>query len=159
MSDVARRLDAARATFARHPAIAVAYLFGSHARGEARPDSDIDIGIVYRRGTASPELHEKIATALALAIAEATGVEAIDVVDLEAQGPIFCHRVLCEGRRVYVGDEARRVDFESDVIVRALDFRPTYDLATQDKPAALRRWLRERHDVGSNPVQAQRPQG
>jgi hypothetical protein len=65
-------------------------------------------------------------------------------VDLEAQGPIFCHRVLCEGRRLYEGDHQRRVDFESEVIVRAHDFRPTYDLATRGKPAALRRWLRQR---------------
>lgn len=50
MDDVVRRLHAARAAFARHPAVAVAYVFGSRARGEARPESDLDVGLVYRRG-------------------------------------------------------------------------------------------------------------
>jgi predicted nucleotidyltransferase len=138
--------------FAAHPAIAGAYLFGSVARGEAGPESDLDVGLVYRqRGGAD---HTRIASELAAQLGRASGREAIDVVDLEAQGPIFCHRVLCEGRLLYVADAARRVDFESETIVRALDFRPTYDLATQGKPAALRRWLRERYDLRTGSVKA-----
>jgi predicted nucleotidyltransferase len=138
--------------FAAYRAIAVAYLFGSVARGEARPESDLDVGLVYpQRGGAE---HPRIASELAAQLGRASGREAIDVVDLEAQGPIFCHRVLCEGRLIHVADAARRVDFESETIVRALDFRPTYDLATQGKPAALRRWLGERYDLRTGSVKA-----
>jgi hypothetical protein len=68
------------------------------------------------------------------------------VIDLEVQGPILGHRVLLEGRRIYVADEARRVDFESDTLVRAFDFRPTYELATRGKVAAMRRWRRQQRD-------------
>ncbi|MCL2655004.1 MAG: nucleotidyltransferase domain-containing protein [Coriobacteriia bacterium] len=35
-----------RPVFARYPMIEQVYLFGSHARGEARYDSDIDLSIV-----------------------------------------------------------------------------------------------------------------
>ena len=36
--------------------------------------------------------------------------------------------------------------------------RPTYEIATRGKPAALRRWLREQHDVGASPVEARHPE-
>src|SRR5688572_44263 len=131
--------------FAREPAVAVAYVFGSVARGEARPQSDLDIGVVYRRDCRAD--HERIASKLAAEIGRAAGMEAVDVVDLEPQGPIFCHEVLRDGVRVYDADTERRVDFESETIIRALDFRPTYDLATRGKTAALRRWLRDHYDL------------
>jgi uncharacterized protein len=132
--------------FAPYPEIAVVYLFGSQARGEARPDSDLDLALVYRDRRRSSEVHDRIAAHLAVEAAKATGIDRVDVIDLEAQGPIFCHRVLLEGRRIHVADEARRVDFESDALVRAFDFRPTYELATRGKVAAMRRWLREHRD-------------
>jgi uncharacterized protein len=142
--------------FAVHPEIAVAYVFGSVARGEARPDSDLDIGVVYQRFDRSGALHTRIAPDLAHALGRQLGIEAVDVVDLEAQGPLFCHHVLLEGRLVYEADAGRRVDFESDAIVRGLDFRPTWELATRGngtpleldtvtrrKIDDLRRWIRE----------------
>ncbi len=140
------------------PAVAAAYVFGSVARGEAGPGSDLDVAFLYRRGEPQPD-RDRVAERLTGPIARAAGFEAVDVVDLEAQGPIFAHRVLCEGLRVYTADRERRVDFEADTIVRALDFRPTYELATRGKAAALRRWLRERYDIGADPVEARPPQG
>lgn len=129
------------AVLARHPSIAVAYVFGSVARGQAREDSDLDVGVVFERGAAHDEA---LLARLSTELAAATGVEPVDVIDLEAQGPIFAHGVLLDGFRVYVGSEARRVDFESETLARAFDFRPTYELATRGKVAALRRWLAER---------------
>jgi predicted nucleotidyltransferase len=143
--------------FARHPEVAAVYLFGSVAAGRARADSDIDIGIVYERSR-SPGVHERVVRDLTTRIAVSTGFERVDIVDLEAQGPIFCHNVLSTGGCVYEGDRERRIDFESDTIVRAIDFRPTYELATRGKVAALRRWLRERYDLRGRTEQARHPE-
>lgn len=131
------------ALFAAHPEIAVAYVFGSVARGEARPGSDLDVGVVYRRFDRSGAQHTRIAPVLAHTLGRELGIEDVDVVELEAQGPVFCHHVLLEGRLVYEADPDRRVDFESDAIVRGLDFRPTWELATRGKASALRRIIRE----------------
>lgn len=38
-------------------------------------------------------------------------------------------------------DEERRVDFESDALVRYLDFKPTWDLAANEQIDGMRRWL------------------
>jgi hypothetical protein len=96
---------------------------------------------------------------LSAAIGKVTGFEAVDVVNLEAQGPIFAHGVLCDGWRVFVGDEDKRIDFESDTMSKAWDFAPTYALATRGKVAAFRRWLEERYDIGSSPGEARPSQG
>lgn len=146
--------EAATACAAAHPEIAVIYLFGSVARGQARPSSDVDLGVVYREGVRAPGVHDRVAVALADAVARATGVERIDVVELEAQGHYFQHRILCESVRLVVCDQARRVAFEADAITRGLDFAPTFALATAGKATALRRWLKERHDVRAGAIEA-----
>lgn len=150
---------ALRRALSNRPEVAVAYVFGSRARGDARPDSDVDIGLVFRSRGLAREQREQVTDDVVTEVGRATGIERVDVVDLEEQGPIFCHRVLCEAERVYEADSARRVDFESDTIVRALDFRPTYELATHGKIAALRSWLRKQHDVRTASIQARRTQG
>ncbi len=130
----------------RFPDVAAAWVFGSVARGRARPDSDLDVGVVYRERKS--DAHDRVATALAIELSRATGFSTIDVIDLESQGPIFAHHVLCDGLRAYEGDPIRRVDFESDTIARALDFMPTHVIATKGKPAAFKRWLEERYGLG-----------
>lgn len=120
------------------------YLFGSVARGEARPDSDLDLGLVFRRRGETARDHHRMLASLAWDVSRVVGHERIDLVVLEPQGPIFCHRVLLQGRCVYEGDRERRVDFESETLVRAFDFSPTWELATRGKADGLRRWLRER---------------
>lgn len=130
----------------RFPDVAAAWVFGSVARGRATSESDLDVGLVYRARRS--DAHDRIATSIAIELSRVTGFATIDVIDLEAQGPIFAHHVLCEGLRAYEADRARRVDFESETIVRALDFMPTHVIATKGKPAALRRWLEERYGLG-----------
>ena len=126
------------------PEILVAYVFGSVIRGEADESSDLDIGVVLRRGA---ELEGIRAALLAAEVSRKTAYERVDVVDLVAQGPIFAHGVLCSGELVHEADPDRRVDFESETCSRAFDFRPTYEIATADKAAAMRKWLEERYDL------------
>lgn len=142
--DAADLAAAIARVLARYPEVCAAWLFGSVARGTASPDSDLDVGVVYPRGS---DAHVDVAPRIAMELSRATGFERVDVVDLAAQGPIFAHRVLCDGLRVYEADRDRRVDFESDTMAHAFDFMPTYRIATADKPAALRRWLMERYGV------------
>lgn len=132
---------------ASRPEIAAVYLFGSVARGDARADSDLDLGLVFSRRHETALDRQQLIARLAYEIGKHTARERVDLVVLEPQGPIFCHRVLCEGRLIYEGDRDRRIDFESETLVRAFDFRPTYELATRGKERALRDWLAKRYDL------------
>jgi hypothetical protein len=139
--------DELAGVFERYPPVALAYVFGSVARRQARPDSDLDVGVVFSERGGSARRHLTLLGELAARLEGVGGYERVDLVVLESQGPIFCHRVISEGVLVYERDPERRVDFESDTFIRAMDFRPTYDLAVRGQLQSYRRWLRERHDV------------
>jgi len=128
---------------AEYPVVAAAYLFGSCVRGELGDGSDVDVGLVLQRRGETALDHLRTLGELTARLEQATAPWPVDLVVLEPQGPLFCHRVLLEGRLIYEADRARRVDFESDTYVRAFDFRPTFELATRGKRAALKRWLAE----------------
>jgi predicted nucleotidyltransferase len=124
--------DAIAAILADYPAVAAAYLFGSVARGEAGPESDVDLGLVLRdRRTTALDCYRMLGD-LASRLEVVTGGRPVDLVILDAQGPLFRHRVLEEGRRVYEADADRRVDFESETHSLYLDFLPTWRIATSE---------------------------
>lgn len=128
-------------TLAGYPEIAAGYVFGSRARGDARATSDLDIGLVlHRRGETAADHHRWLADLAGRLEAVCPGAR-VDLVLLEQQGPVFAHRVLLEGRRVYESNRERRIDFESETISRALDFLPTYETVARGHIAGVRRWL------------------
>lgn len=132
------------AELGRYEPIAAAYLFGSFARGEAGSTSDVDIGLVFRQRGESAADHHRLLGTLAARLESTTHPHPVDLVVLEPQGPVFCHEVLLDGQLIYEGCRERRVDFESDTIIRALDWRPTWNIAASERISGLRRWLSER---------------
>ncbi|MCC7398213.1 MAG: nucleotidyltransferase domain-containing protein [Planctomycetes bacterium] len=125
---------------AADPEVAVAWLFGSAARGTMRPDSDVDVAILFREGLAEAAREERLAD-LASRLAASCSPRELELVDLAAQGPVFVHRALVDGKRIVVNDDERRGTFEGESHVRYLDWKPTWDLAAREQQAGMRRWL------------------
>ena len=76
--------------------IAAAVLFGSVARGSARPDSDLDLAVLYRDEAARAAAGEDL-----LGLLGRLGVAAgrvVHLVDLQAADPELARRILAEGR-------------------------------------------------------------
>jgi len=71
---------------------AAVYLFGSHARGEVRDASDIDIAILPRSDLPSAFFGELAAT-----IEESTIPYDVDIVDLREVSPAFREEVIRTG--------------------------------------------------------------
>jgi len=136
-----------------YPEIAAVYLFGSVVRRVDRETSDLDLGLLLAPEVLEGERHRLLGE-LAARLEGVAGPRPIDLVVLNAQGPVFCHEVLLEGRLIYEGDREKRIDFESDTIVRALDFRPTLELATKGYVPAFRNWLREYRERHRRPAPA-----
>jgi predicted nucleotidyltransferase len=138
-------IDAAISSVLRpFPEVSAAWLFGSMARGDARLDSDLDVALLFRtRGTTVLDNYELLGRIAAQLEAVAPG-RRIDLVAIEAQGPVFQHRVLSEGRLVHDTEPSRRVDFESDAYVRYFDFAPIHERAKRIAASGFVRWLESR---------------
>lgn len=91
-----------------HGAIAV-YLFGSVARGEARPDSDVDVGVLFE--TPPPATLEAPQFALESAL-ERLLHRRVQVLALNTASPDLVHRVLRDGILALDRDRAARIRFE-----------------------------------------------
>ena len=89
-----------RAVLAAFPHIELALLFGSVARSDERPQSDLDIAVGARHALSAAQ---KIA--LIEALAERTG-RPIDLVDLRTVGEPLLGQILRHGRRLLGSDKA-----------------------------------------------------
>ena len=102
--------------------ILFAYLFGSHARGEATPYSDIDIAVFLdpRYQTAFFD----IKTDLYLEISRSLKMNDIDIVVLNrCTNIILLDRITRHGIVIYESNQDARLDFEQKVLHTAIDFK------------------------------------
>ena len=124
----------------RPPGVVSAYLFGSHARGAAHADSDVDVGVVLEPGRGADRVaQDSLALALTADLVGATHCDAVDVVILNRVSPELSYRVLAEGRRLYRADPEADHAFVRTVLLRHADLRPFLERTRRTKLAALRR--------------------
>jgi uncharacterized protein len=99
-----------RAFFEADPRGAVAvYLFGSAARGDAGPDSDVDIGILF--AAMPPATLDAPQFAIEGELERLLGGP-VQVVAVNRASPDLVHRVLRDGRLVLDRDRSARIRFE-----------------------------------------------
>lgn len=97
------------------------YLYGSRARGEERPASDVDLGLLFAE-TPPPALGGP-ADRIADDLERELGLP-VQTVVLDTAPPDLVHRVLRDGVLVLEADRRRRVAFEVDARRRYLDLLP-----------------------------------
>ena len=125
---------------ARPPGVVSAYLFGSHGRGRAHRESDVDVGVVADRQV-FPEGSDRFDLRLRLSadLIHALGVNDVDVVVLNDAPPLFAREVLARGARLLCTSEDRDRDFRRDVQLRAADLAPFLERHRRTKLDALAR--------------------
>jgi hypothetical protein len=114
------------AFFADRPGeVAAVYLFGSAARGDAGPSSDLDIGVLFR---IPPEpTFAGQPCALEGALERCLGGD-VDLVALNTAPVDLRIRVLREGRLVFERDRSARIQFEVRTRNEAFDLEPILHL-------------------------------
>lgn len=105
------------------PEIREAYLFGSRARGESTPVSDVDIAVYVDREGASDRRLE-YAAELAAALMTATQEKDVEVVVLNDAPPLLYHRVLRDGIRVLARSLPETTGREGRALSRYCDYVP-----------------------------------
>lgn len=102
-----------------------AYLFGSHARGQAHSESDIDVGVLLDRQlypNARERFEERIRfTAWLIGV---LSVNSVDIVILNDAPPELGRHIVTQGQRVYCVDKNLDHAFVRDVQLWAADLRP-----------------------------------
>ncbi|MGQ9590094.1 MAG: type VII toxin-antitoxin system MntA family adenylyltransferase antitoxin [Planctomycetota bacterium] len=103
--------------FRRHGQVIVAYLFGSRARGEARPGSDVDFAVLFERPsldayrTLWSDLHGVLSPL------------AFDLVELNGADPVLSFDVIREGKPVFFRTAEELNEFERRAWHRYQDTR------------------------------------
>ncbi|MBC8448615.1 MAG: nucleotidyltransferase domain-containing protein [Chloroflexi bacterium] len=133
--------------FAAEP-VDVVYLFGSQARGDTGPLSDVDVALLLR-----PGVSRKAAFDLRLRMMAALGrlfdTDEIDVVVLNDAPLLLQHRVLRDGKVLFCRHELRRVRYEARAISKYLDFQHLENIYNRALLARLARGgLGERARLG-----------
>lgn len=100
---------------ARFPAIQVLYLFGSHACGTARTDSDVDIA-VFTDGSEPPTMDLELGVFVHQVLKHP-----VDVVIMQKVSPILQHEVLRNKIRIFEKDADVRTFLENQSLRAYLD--------------------------------------
>jgi predicted nucleotidyltransferase len=118
-----RLIEVLQQHLASRPEILDAYLFGSHARGDAVPRSDVDVAVFLDTPNV-PEAPFGYPAELSTELATALGVREVDVVILNEAPPLLYHRVLRDGIRLTAQDLAATTTREGRAYSRYCDFLP-----------------------------------
>ena len=119
------RLKSAAAAVLDGAPVRFAYLYGSVARGDAHPGSDLDIAVMFERSVPAAQ-RLSLELALGLAFDARLGGERAEVRDLAAMPLVLRGRVVTEGALLFSRDEEGRVAFEVAARNEYFDFLPAY---------------------------------
>jgi predicted nucleotidyltransferase len=118
------------AYFARQPEVVLAYLFGSVAKGTARPESDVDVAVLFDAKLDPFERGERYFNLLGSAL-DSFANRPVDVRMLNGAGPLFCSQVVRHGWVIYERSRAERIAFQVFTMANYADTKPMRDLFTQ----------------------------
>ena len=112
--------EAIREVLQKDGRIAFALIFGSAARGQTTPFSDLDIAIGLRPGSS----FDSADIGALVSRLEAVVGRDVDLVILNGAPPGLAYRVFRDGRLIFEADRAARVARQARAIVEYLDFKP-----------------------------------
>jgi len=113
--------------------VRLAYLFGSHAKGEATELSDVDLAVSFDVGADARKAQGELLDALVRELE----TDRIDLVLLEDVPPPLAFRIIRDGERLVARDPREDVSFRTRTIWRYLDFKPLRDAAFRSGREAI----------------------
>lgn len=125
-------MEALRQALEDDPRLTYALVFGSAARGSARPDSDLDIAVGLAPGI---RLGTDEIGALISNLEEASS-RSIDLILLDEAPAALAYRVFRDGKVVFERNRPALVERKTRAILEYLDFQPIETIAVRGVLAA-----------------------
>ena len=110
------------AIFKKHK-VKLAYLFGSRAKGNAAPESDFDIAVLFEKPPRDT-LALRETMDISSDLARIYSPMKFDIVSLHCAPLLLKYEVAAHNRLLYCGDEKERVSFEVSAIKEYIDEEP-----------------------------------
>ncbi len=109
--------------FASLDGVVLAYVFGSHARGETWAHSDVDMAVLLE-GLPDDDHCFDMRLQVVGGVMDVLQTDAVDALILNQAPPALAHAVLRDGILIFCRDEQTRIDFYLRTVNRYLDFKP-----------------------------------
>jgi predicted nucleotidyltransferase len=106
--------------------IAAAYLFGSFHKKNTTPLSDLDIALLFYNNVSKEDM-ENVENKIFNDISSYLGTEEVDLINLNNSPLSIKYGVLKDKEFLHCGNKDFIVDFESNVILEYIDFKPYRD--------------------------------
>ncbi|MDE3091325.1 MAG: nucleotidyltransferase domain-containing protein, partial [Chloroflexota bacterium] len=119
------RVDIAKLAqfFAQQPDVVVAYLFGSVAKGTARPQSDVDVAVLFDARLDRFARADRFLDLLGRIPSELSTHE-FDLRLLNDTTPVFLAQVIGSGEPIYARSRREQIDFEVRAMTEYIDTQP-----------------------------------
>ncbi len=103
--------------------LAMAFLYGSWARGFPRPDSDLDIAVLFLDDNLSEDLSFQYITDIAMVISDKLGLEVnIIIIHRDSRQPMLYYNAIVLGVPVFIRDDTDFIDLKNMAIAQMEDF-------------------------------------
>jgi predicted nucleotidyltransferase len=117
---------ALEAYFASLDNLVLAYLFGSHARDQAGPLSDVDVAVLLAGRPDDGHCFDMRLEIIG-GLMDILHINAVDVAILNQVPLALRYRVLRDGRLLYCRDRQAMIEFYARTVTEYLDFKPVIE--------------------------------
>ena len=113
--DVRKRFPKIAEVLSKYPEVVVAYVFGSYAKGDVGPLSDVDIAYLFDPTFFEKPDHLKLDLRISAEIAMALGTDEVYCYLLSKAPLPFQHEVITTGKVIYCRDPSLKERYERGV--------------------------------------------
>ena len=117
---------ALKSYFASLDDVQLAYLFGSHARGQAGPLADVDIAVLLD-DTLSADRYFGMRLEIIGGLMDILRINDVDVIVLNQAPLALSYRVLRDGILLYYRDRQVMIEYTARTVSAYLDFKPVIE--------------------------------
>lgn len=115
----------------QHKEVSFAYLFGSYAKGNVGPLSDIDIAVYFSRNIFRNDYFD-LRIKIMGELIDMLKRNDVDFVVLNEAPPLLGHRILKEGKLIFCQDKKENLDYEVRAVLNYLDWKPYLEKYTKE---------------------------